>query len=516
MPLPAVIVHAGAGNIAAGSSERLTLAATRAAASASWRALLSGAPAMEAVVAAIRVLEDDPACNAGLGSNLTRQGTVECDASVMDGKTGAWGGCGAVGGVANPVMLAHQLCEGQLGGAGPAGLVPPMLLVGRGALEHAVEHGIPTVTAAGIAEDGESDGLVTREARAKWRRYSSWLRDAEEMSTAARAAADENARSGCAAIDATAAAACTRRKRPASETVSNEIECEARRSVASACAGGTTLRDVSGVQDTVGAVAIDEEGHVAAGVSSGGAWLKSEGRIGEAAVYGAGCWVEENAQHPTSGAWGAGASVSGVGEQVRPEPTPLPCTLGCHVAAHLSTWTGLAATQVVYNLLAQEAARTALHEPVAVLANARTEGEPFNGEPSEGHSDGSSPDGEPIEPLQAIATRSIQRFSHRCGPPTIEPGAGLVLLRGVARARDAASGEPPESGVDASAATSGRDAIELAWAHSTPAMALAFLHHGLSEPVALVSRVRGTSGKREATSNPVVTVGGVRVVGSHG
>ena len=130
----------------------------------------------------------------------------------------------------------------------------------------------------------------------------------------------------------------------------------------------------------------------------------------------------------------------------------------------------------------------------------------------------SSATGQPLEPLQATAARAIERFSRHCGPPTIPPGAGLVLLRRIAMARDLeggeANGSPGERGGKEGETTTSprRDAIELAWAHSTPAMALAFLHRGLSEPVALVSRASGSGAAREAASSPaVVTVGGARV-----
>lgn len=51
---------------------------------------------LDAVSAAIQVLEDDPCTNAGRGSNLTEDGRVECDASIMDGDSGAFGAVGAV------------------------------------------------------------------------------------------------------------------------------------------------------------------------------------------------------------------------------------------------------------------------------------------------------------------------------------------------------------------------------------------------------------------------------------
>lgn len=51
------------------------------------------------------MLEDDPCTNAGRGSNLTEDGGVECDASVIDGKSGAFGAVGAVAGTCFHVMI---------------------------------------------------------------------------------------------------------------------------------------------------------------------------------------------------------------------------------------------------------------------------------------------------------------------------------------------------------------------------------------------------------------------------
>lgn len=64
---------------------------------------------MEAVI----ILENSPLTNAGFGSNLTLEGTVECDASVMDGTALQFGAIGAVSGIKNPVLLAKRLCEQQ-------------------------------------------------------------------------------------------------------------------------------------------------------------------------------------------------------------------------------------------------------------------------------------------------------------------------------------------------------------------------------------------------------------------
>ncbi|XP_058802148.1 threonine aspartase 1-like [Phymastichus coffea] len=99
---------------------------------------------LEAVVQAVIVLEDSPITNAGYGSNLTYNGNVECDASVMDGSDLQYGAVGAVTGVKNPVELAKRLCQYQMVDIGN-GRVPPSFLVGSGASAWAKEMGIPTI-----------------------------------------------------------------------------------------------------------------------------------------------------------------------------------------------------------------------------------------------------------------------------------------------------------------------------------------------------------------------------------
>src|SRR5512144_1484342 len=107
--VPALIVHGGAGADPGGRDE--LRAGMREAAGAGWRALAAGGSALDAVEAAVRSLEDHPRFNAGRGSVLTSEGTVETDASIMDGDQLRCGAVAAVRGIANPVSLARRVLE---------------------------------------------------------------------------------------------------------------------------------------------------------------------------------------------------------------------------------------------------------------------------------------------------------------------------------------------------------------------------------------------------------------------
>jgi beta-aspartyl-peptidase (threonine type) len=132
LPAPAIVVHGGAGNP---SAERLGDEAPYQEALAG--ALEAGAGALgdgalAAAIAAVEVLEDVPVFNAGRGSVLNRDGVVEMDASVMDGRSGAAGATAAVRRVRHPVLLARAVMERS----------PHMLLAAEGAERFAEEHGL--------------------------------------------------------------------------------------------------------------------------------------------------------------------------------------------------------------------------------------------------------------------------------------------------------------------------------------------------------------------------------------
>jgi beta-aspartyl-peptidase (threonine type) len=108
--MTAIIVHGGAGTISEDRHDRCR-AGVRAGAEAGHAVLEAGGSALDAVVAAVRVLEDDPEFNAGTGSALTRDGTVETDASVMEGHTQRAGAVAAVPDLGNAVALARAVLD---------------------------------------------------------------------------------------------------------------------------------------------------------------------------------------------------------------------------------------------------------------------------------------------------------------------------------------------------------------------------------------------------------------------
>jgi beta-aspartyl-peptidase (threonine type) len=171
-------------------------------------AALDSGRALDAVEAAVRALEDDPALNAGFGSVLNLDGDLELDAGIVDGSTGR---CGAVANVrvAHPVSLARRVLEET----------PHVLMTGPGAMAFA---GAMPV----LAE-------TTPEQRARWRR----ARARGELGAGHYGRADE--------------------------------------------------------VDTVGAVALDYNGDLAAGSSTGGVFGKMPGRVGDSPILGAGFFASE-------------------------------------------------------------------------------------------------------------------------------------------------------------------------------------------------------------------------------
>lgn len=132
---PVLVIHGGAGVIKKDitpEKEKIIRAALTQALQYGYAQLKAGKPALDAVTAAITVLEDDPHFNAGRGAVFTHDGRNELDAAIMDGATLRAGAVAGVRRVKNPILLARAVMEHS----------PHVMLVGDGAEQFAKEQGL--------------------------------------------------------------------------------------------------------------------------------------------------------------------------------------------------------------------------------------------------------------------------------------------------------------------------------------------------------------------------------------
>ncbi|RKH50841.1 isoaspartyl peptidase/L-asparaginase [Corallococcus interemptor] len=225
-----LVIHGGAGVI---SRENLTPereAAMRAALTQALQAghavLAKGGRSMDAVTAAIRVMEDSPYFNAGKGAVFNHDGVNELDAAVMDGKTRMAGAVAGVHHIQNPIDLARLVMEKS----------PHVMMVGDGAEAFAQSQGMPLVDAKYFYTEERWQGLQ-------------------------RALEQEKAKEAP----------------PAGSSLTPGVD------------------PITGDHKfgTVGAVALDMEGNLAAGTSTGGMTNKRFGRVGDAPIIGAGTYADE-------------------------------------------------------------------------------------------------------------------------------------------------------------------------------------------------------------------------------
>ena len=141
---PSIIVHGGAGPIK-DDSLAARLEGCKAAALAGWAILQQGGAALDAVEAAVVVLEDNPLFNAGTGSTLNSLGKVEMDAAIMEGHSLRAGAVAAVSGVKNPIKLARRILEDGR----------HIMLAGEGALLFARQIGFPECTPESLLVESE-------------------------------------------------------------------------------------------------------------------------------------------------------------------------------------------------------------------------------------------------------------------------------------------------------------------------------------------------------------------------
>ena len=209
----ALAIHGGAGTLPPsamdGPAEHAHRAGLARALAAGYAVLAAGGPALDAVVAAIHVLEDDPLFNAGHGAVLTADGTVEHDACLMNGADRRTGAVAGICGPRHPIDAARAVMEHS----------PHVLMAGRGA--------------------------------------EAWLQG-----------------------------------RVLFEPPAYFITERRQRALAAVLADRDGPVDDADRHGTVGAVARDARGGLAAGTSTGGMTGKLAGRIGDCPIAGAGTWAD--------------------------------------------------------------------------------------------------------------------------------------------------------------------------------------------------------------------------------
>ncbi|HUF13483.1 MAG TPA: isoaspartyl peptidase/L-asparaginase [Longimicrobiales bacterium] len=229
-----LVLHGGAGTI---TRESMTPERERAyrdvmtqALRAGHARLQAGGSSLDAVVAAITIMEDSPLFNAGRGAVFTAEGTNSLDASIMEGSTLRAGAVAGVGRVRNPIALARLVMERS----------PHVMLSGAGAEEFAQLQGIELVDPSYFYTES------------RWRS----LERVQEQERRARENADT-----------------------------------------------TSALTVDEKFGTVGVVALDRNGVIAAGTSTGGMTNKRWGRIGDSPIIGAGTYAGPSCGISATG-WG--------------------------------------------------------------------------------------------------------------------------------------------------------------------------------------------------------------------
>jgi beta-aspartyl-peptidase (threonine type) len=210
--------------------------------------LQEGGTATDAVEAAVTVLEDDPTFDAGRGSFLTSEGRVQLDALLMDGNTLRAGGVACVEHLRNPIQAARLVLDKS----------PHIYFVGSGAEAFAASHGMALIDNAELVLEREK------------------IRLHEAQSRLAQGLADITFSGPLAQDDKSPETASTYSLFP-SPLLSH---------------------------DTVGAVALDQFGNLAAGTSTGGTLNKAPGRVGDSSLIGCGCYADNHSAAVSLTGWG--------------------------------------------------------------------------------------------------------------------------------------------------------------------------------------------------------------------
>jgi L-asparaginase / beta-aspartyl-peptidase len=174
---PALIVHGGAWDIPDEAVETCKSGCHRALA-VGWAILSKGGHALDAIEAAVMVLEDDPVFDAGYGSHLNLDGQVECDAIVMDGATLRSGAASTLHRVKNPIRVARAILE----------KCPHMMIVGEGAERFATEQGIALCNPEDLISEAEREAWM----KCKEDKHAAEHHRGHEQGTVGAVAIDQN------------------------------------------------------------------------------------------------------------------------------------------------------------------------------------------------------------------------------------------------------------------------------------------------------------------------------------
>jgi beta-aspartyl-peptidase (threonine type) len=239
---PVLVVHGGAWAMPDDMVEAHIRGVNHALA-AGWSVLARGGSALDAVEEAVVIMEDDETFDAGRGSFLNRDGRVQLDALIMDGSTLRAGGVGCVERLRNPVRAARKILSES----------PHIYFVGEGAEKFAAEHGVPLCSNDELVIPREVERLRDYQAKIP----ASGAKNAPEIGHP-----------------------------PGSDLFAGEAD------------------DPTISHDTVGAVALDREGNIAAATSTGGTLNKAPGRLGDSSLIGCGCYADNLSAAASTTGWG--------------------------------------------------------------------------------------------------------------------------------------------------------------------------------------------------------------------
>ncbi|MBV8822279.1 MAG: isoaspartyl peptidase/L-asparaginase [Ktedonobacteraceae bacterium] len=244
----AIVVHGGVGAIPAKRLE-MARAGCKEAAALGWSILKDGGSALDAVEAAVQALEDNPNYNAGTGSSLAADGSIQMDAGLMEGHTLRVGAVASVELIKNPITLARHVLES-----------PHVLLVGKGALQFALERGMSLC---------RYEDILTEQ------RYRKWYITQSEHFTGELPYSP---------LEFATCPTCSGKQYKIPETAQEQP--------LAICPAQEVQEENHG---TVGAVALDTLGLLAAATSTGGLPNKHPGRVGDSPLVGCGYYADDNA-----------------------------------------------------------------------------------------------------------------------------------------------------------------------------------------------------------------------------